>query len=71
MPLEEKSKDSKSSKDVGRNSKDDDGSDEDEERVDMSAITGMKDLEERREQFYQAQQCKPLINLNGIIAIRI
>lgn len=24
----------------------------------MSAITGKKDLEERREQFYQAQQCK-------------
>lgn len=32
-----------------------DGSDEEEERIDMSAITGAKEREERREQFFAAQ----------------
>lgn len=34
---------------------DDDGSD-DEQRVDMSAINGAKEREERREKFYSVQQ---------------
>lgn len=38
-----------------RDDVDDDISD-DEERVDMSAITGVKELEERREKFYSVQQ---------------
>lgn len=38
-----------------RDDGEDDGSDE-EERVDMSAITGVKEREERREIFYSAQQ---------------
>lgn len=33
----------------------DDGTDE-EERVDMSAVTGVKELEDRREKFYSVQQ---------------
>lgn len=38
-----------------REDADDDNSD-DEERVDMSAITGVKERQERREQFYSVQQ---------------
>lgn len=38
-----------------RDDVDDDISD-DEERVDMSAITGVKEREERREKFYSVQQ---------------
>lgn len=38
-----------------REDADDDNSD-DEERVDMSAITGVKEREERREKFYSVQQ---------------
>lgn len=34
----------------------DDDMDEDEERVDMSAINGAKEREERREKFYSVQQ---------------
>lgn len=42
---------------------DDDGS-EDEQRVDMSAINGAKEREERREKFYSVQQeCKYIINI--------
>lgn len=33
-----------------------DGSDEEEQRVDMSGITGVKEREERREKFYSVQQ---------------
>lgn len=41
-----------------------DGSEEDEEkRVDMSDITGKRDLEERREKFYQAQECKSICSV--------
>lgn len=40
----------------------DDDMDEDEERVDMSAINGAKEREERREKFYSVQQeCMLLI----------
>lgn len=40
----------------------DDDLDEDEERVDMSAINGAKEREERREKFYSVQQeCMLLI----------
>lgn len=38
-----------------RNIREEDVEDSDEERVDMSAITGAKDREERREQFYSVQ----------------
>lgn len=39
----------------GRNVREEDAEDSDEERVDMSAITGVKEREERREQFYAVQ----------------
>lgn len=38
-----------------RNIREEDAEDSEEERVDMSAITGAKDREERREQFYSVQ----------------
>jgi GC-rich sequence DNA-binding factor len=41
-----------------RNVRDEDCSD-DEERIDMSAVTGYKEREERKEKFYSVQQeCK-------------
>ncbi len=41
----------------------DDDLDEDEERVDMSAINGAKEREERREKFYSVQQeCMLLVH---------
>lgn len=53
IPVEEEQTNKKSSRLIR-----DDGDDcsDEEERVDMSAITGIKEREERREKFYSAQQ---------------
>uniref|UniRef100_A0A1L8DHS0 Putative transcriptional regulator binding to the gc-rich sequence n=1 Tax=Nyssomyia neivai TaxID=330878 RepID=A0A1L8DHS0_9DIPT len=53
IPVEEK-KDEAKPRRCDENA-DDDGSEE-EERIDMSAITGVKEREERREKFYSVQQ---------------
>ncbi|KAJ6635023.1 PAX3- and PAX7-binding protein 1 [Pseudolycoriella hygida] len=53
IPIEEKSQESKKGRLVREG---DDDIDEDEERVDMSAINGAKEREERREKFYSVQQ---------------
>lgn len=58
IALEEKERDQEEQKKGKRNIREEDeaeGSGTDEERVDMSAITGVKEREERREQFYSAQ----------------
>lgn len=57
VPIEEKPVNNRKGRLV-REDGDDDGSD-DEQRVDMSAINGAKEREERREKFYSVQQeCK-------------
>lgn len=53
MPIEEK-EDKKPSRSKKMDADDDENSEE-EERIDMNAITGVKEREERREQFYSAQ----------------
>uniref|UniRef100_A0A6B2EHK5 Putative transcriptional regulator binding to the gc-rich sequence n=1 Tax=Phlebotomus kandelakii TaxID=1109342 RepID=A0A6B2EHK5_9DIPT len=53
IPVEEKPEEVKPRR--SEENPDDDGSDE-EERIDMSAITGVKEREERREKFYSVQQ---------------
>lgn len=56
IPIEEKAPATNRSKGrLVREDGDDDGSD-DEQRVDMSAINGAKEREERREKFYSVQQ---------------
>ena len=56
MPIEEPPEDKKGKRIVHEN---DGTDDEDTERVDMLAITGIKEKEERREKFYSVQQvCK-------------
>lgn len=54
VPIEEKPVNNRKGRLV-REDGDDDGSD-DEQRVDMSAINGAKEREERREKFYSVQQ---------------
>lgn len=54
IPVEEPPVNNRKSRLV-REDGDDDGSD-DEQRVDMSAINGAKEREERREKFYSVQQ---------------
>ncbi|XP_055641850.1 PAX3- and PAX7-binding protein 1 isoform X2 [Toxorhynchites rutilus septentrionalis] len=55
IPVEEP-KDDESKKRVVREDGAGDGSDEDDDRIDMAAITGAKEREERREQFYSVQR---------------
>ncbi|KAL1402163.1 hypothetical protein pipiens_001885 [Culex pipiens pipiens] len=55
IPVEEPKED-KSKKRVVREDGAGDGSDEDDDRIDMAAITGAKEREERREQFYSVQR---------------
>ncbi|KFB41410.1 AGAP002035-PA-like protein [Anopheles sinensis] len=55
IPVEEPKED-KSKKRTVQEDGDGDGSDEDDDRIDMSAITGAKEREERREQFYAVQR---------------
>ncbi|XP_035897334.1 PAX3- and PAX7-binding protein 1 isoform X2 [Anopheles stephensi] len=55
IPVEEP-KEEKSKKRTVQEDGDGDGSDEDDDRIDMSAITGAKEREERREQFYAVQR---------------
>uniref|UniRef100_A0A182SW39 GCF C-terminal domain-containing protein n=1 Tax=Anopheles maculatus TaxID=74869 RepID=A0A182SW39_9DIPT len=55
IPVEEP-KEEKSKKRTVQEDGDGDGSDEDDDRIDMSAITGVKEREERREQFYAVQR---------------
>ncbi|XP_058449593.1 PAX3- and PAX7-binding protein 1 isoform X2 [Malaya genurostris] len=55
IPIEEPKED-KSKKRVVREDGAGDGSDEDDDRIDMAAITGAKEREERREQFYSVQR---------------
>lgn len=55
IPVEETKESTKKGKRLVREDGDEDGSDE-EERVDMNAITGAKEREERREKFYSVQQ---------------
>lgn len=54
IALEEKEEDQKKGKRNIREEDEADGSSGEEQRVDMSAITGVKEREERREQFYSA-----------------
>lgn len=54
MPIEDKEEKKKASSSKKVDADDDDNSEE-EERIDMNAITGVKEREERREQFYSAQ----------------
>uniref|UniRef100_A0A182Q932 GCF C-terminal domain-containing protein n=1 Tax=Anopheles farauti TaxID=69004 RepID=A0A182Q932_9DIPT len=55
IPIEEP-KEEKNKKRTVQEDGDGDGSDEDDDRIDMSAITGAKEREERREQFYAVQR---------------
>ncbi|XP_050082324.1 intron Large complex component GCFC2 isoform X2 [Anopheles aquasalis] len=55
IPVEEPKED-KSKKRTVQEDGDGDGSDEDDDRIDMSAITGAKEREERREQFNAIQR---------------
>ncbi|XP_055608528.1 PAX3- and PAX7-binding protein 1-like [Uranotaenia lowii] len=55
IPIEE-TKEDKTKKRVVREDGAGDGSDEDDDRIDMAAITGAKEREERREQFYSVQR---------------
>ncbi|XP_053671242.1 PAX3- and PAX7-binding protein 1 isoform X2 [Anopheles nili] len=55
IPVEEPKED-KNKKRTVQEDGDGDGSDEDDDRIDMSAITGAKEREERREQFYAVQR---------------
>ncbi|XP_053669420.1 intron Large complex component GCFC2 [Anopheles marshallii] len=55
IPVEEP-KEEKNKKRTVQEDGDGDGSDEDDDRIDMSAITGAKEREERREQFYAVQR---------------
>ncbi|XP_061506789.1 intron Large complex component GCFC2 isoform X1 [Anopheles gambiae] len=55
IPVEEPKED-KTKKRTVQEDGDGDGSDEDDDRIDMSAITGAKEREERREQFYAVQR---------------
>ncbi|XP_058057791.1 intron Large complex component GCFC2 isoform X1 [Anopheles bellator] len=55
IPVEEPKED-KSKKRTVQEDGEGDGSDEDDDRIDMSAITGAKEREERREQFYAVQR---------------
>ncbi|XP_062698152.1 PAX3- and PAX7-binding protein 1 [Aedes albopictus] len=55
IPVDEPKED-KSKKRVVREDGAGDGSDEDDDRIDMAAITGAKEREERREQFYSVQR---------------
>lgn len=48
---------------------DDDASGSDEERVDMSDITGKKEILQRQEAFMEAQQSKFLFAFNNILVI--
>lgn len=54
IALEEKEEEQKKGKRNVREEDDPEGSSGEEQRVDMSAITGVKEREERREQFYSA-----------------
>lgn len=59
IPIEDKPPDNRKGRLVREG---DDDLDEDEERVDMSAINGAKEREERREKFYSVQlECMLLI----------
>lgn len=59
IELEEKKPSKTSTSRLVREEDDDDDDQSDEERVDMNAITGAKEREERREKFYSMQQeCK-------------
>lgn len=53
IPIEEKKIEKKGNRLVRD---DPDDCSDDEERIDMSAITGVKEREERKEKFYSAQQ---------------
>lgn len=55
IPVEEPKED-KNKKRTVQEDGDGDGSDEDDDRIDMSAITGAKEREERREQFNAIQR---------------
>lgn len=55
VPIEDKEENKSSRGNMKKADHDDDEHSEEEERIDMNAITGVKEREERREQFYSVQ----------------